>query len=222
MQALALHAGDWPAHLGQCRSRYAPRLNARRSNVAAGAPVAAHAHPVAGAETGQVCRCQCRHFLTHHLQLAAGCIHRIERPDQAVNRGNAARHGLRAAACRRHGHDLADQQLAGRARPPAVPHRRGRVVLHFDAVDADAGKAADHADDASATDAAFAEARRGGHGARAAHAADASRQAGLLTGAAYAARVTGRASLNAGAAQATGVRVDQRGLGGADVARRCL
>ena len=154
--------------LGHGTGRCGNRLNFRRHDFAIGQPVPAHTHPVARSQSSQVAQLQGSGLLTQYQQFAGVLADSSHRAHQGMNHRNAARLGLRAGAGSRQRNHLTDRQLACGCRPAVVPHGGCRVVLNFEAIDADAGKAGDHTNDACATDAAVAKHRFACQDARAA------------------------------------------------------
>ena len=146
----------------------------RSDDLAAFQAVPAHAHALTQTKPGQCRRagaqilCVHAHPLADHFQQAACRIDPRDRTFNRVEHLNGQRVDVGAQAGRLNRHNLADCQVTQLAGAPVDRHGRGRAVMHFDAIDTDAGKAGDRADNAGAAHAARVDAR---DGACAAHAA---------------------------------------------------
>jgi len=201
-EAAGIELADLPRDLHLLARR--DRLDARGRHLTRRQAMAADLHPVTGFQRRQVGRIAGAYRLSQQFEPSAADVNAADRADHGMNHGDVAGRQLRAFAQGPHGNHLAHRQFARRGAAAIGQYRRAGVVLDFQAIDANAGKAGDHADDAGAANAAVGDA--GAAYARATRDRSLARRTGAAHAAIADACPTHAAAADAGAANAGATR----------------
>ena len=134
------------------------RFNTGGSDVTLCQSMPTDLHPVTRLQAGKRFQVQRTGFLAQYAKLPGSSIQTVKRANCSVNQRDAARRVLFAGSCRIHRHHLPDSQLLCRPRQPVDRHRCCGIEMHLKAIDTNAGKPCDDANNSRAAQATIDDA----------------------------------------------------------------